>query len=334
MPMPSEAFEGYPLVTSGDIPLPRKAKVGIPRLAIALTNRSIKGAHPMLYGREVPVLREQDVRVVTAQSMSSFSQEVAGRIFHSETLAYDEARAQELGSNGIHSVEASFMTMVDYPGRPILVLDSYVEELIPYGEVILSEILATMFIHEHFHRIPVTRDLLLHQGDHLFKQIAFSGQIAQLNLMPDGATKDALHRHLERFMDRVGSRPAMLRFLGGLASVYALDELDGKFRRVVDNGYDTNEGLIELLAEAPRVQLMQEVVKNHTTADAASINSAIAEAQGIDSSVYIQQYTPDQIKEYCMGLGLSSNALILGAYRESRFAQLHSELMPGVLYRT
>ncbi len=330
--MPFERFEGFEIVDHSRVPLPPRAKVPAPGLAIKLANRSLKAAYKGNFGREIPVLTENDVRIVNRQDFPLYVDAAAQRVYHSHAIAYQEARDLHSGRPA-NPVYASLVTIWGRSGMPVLIFKDYLNRLSQHGELAASEILAFMLIHEGLHRTPARLCTLPDLGNLLYEKVALSTRLHEIELADENSQrdKDFLLERLRIIDGYARPRPKFLQSNGAMTQLYCLDE-DSRMRKLLDNGYDLNEGVVELLSQKPRQFLMEEVRKRHNREQAEAIVRAFENAQGRDSSVYITRLTPRFTADYCSRLGLENTDSILQAHLAGNFASLHIQHLPDELY--
>lgn len=331
--MKAETFEGHPILGPEKIPLPPRLKISVPNLAVSLVNRSLKAAYPNFYGKEIPVLKDSDILVVSQQGFDQFSDSIINKVFHPITHVYDKKKEQET-DKPLEQISSSMITFWDYPGRPILILERYMNEVGQFGNLVAAEVLASMLIHENIHRVPRVFDIPLKPEDPATKTIALSTQMTVSHLLDENPQGESRKR-LNELNRNIITRPAMLRMFGALAITYCLNETDRRMRRVADNGYDMNEAIVELLAKSPRKYLMTEIANNHNNdGEGRRVISALEYAQGKDSSVRIQQYPPEMALNFCSDLGLRDETSIFRTYANSRLPVLHTRTKPKMVYPT
>lgn len=327
---PENSSEQYETPNIDNLPLPSRGRLTVPSQAISLVNRSIKAAYPQLYKRDIPLLTEKDVRICSKSQMDSFDELMLSAQAHPLALACQAARNQHFGISA-GSLNVSMKTISERFDRPILITDTFFQSLVPFGELTLSEVLAFMLIHENLHRVGGQRDLVINTEEPIYTGVALAVRTSEIHFTAN-KNKSFLQDQLDIIDEYASSHTALLRVDGALAQLYSPDEEDGQMKRLLDNGYDLNEALVEFISEGPRKKLFELIYKNHHPLEAAELVEVLNDNQNKTATMYAVRIPRDILMDYCRDLGLATEEEIVQSYLQGEYPLLHAQRLPNEIY--
>lgn len=317
------------LLAIKDIPLPEQGPRTLPPRSFRLVNQSFRDGLPSVRNR-IPQLMEQDVRVVKDAGYRQYAEAVRREIGHSHWFPL--AAEGQAGPVGVSSQgKFEFATMSLLPGRPIFFTESFLTQHDGLPNAVTMQCLAYLLIHEHLHKIAASQEMALTSDHPMLQSVGLADYVDTVIGTTDKALRGARNVKYMETLQFVQERQPVLRVDGALAELYCLDEERG-LRKFMDNGYDINEGVVELLAEEPRKSLLREIKFSSRSNITEGLIKILQDPENSTATVHRRRRDKVFIQEYLSKLGLGNQADIFVAFQEGRIPILHAEKFPNVCY--
>lgn len=306
--------------TTSHIPLPEASKiVSVPRESIQLVNEALQASYPeqahLFYE-----LQPQHVRVVSYAALAEFASEQ----IEAMTQATPGRRMQELldswGSERTAPIPYSWSMQGERPGKPIVASEPEITKV----RDMRQEQLSFPLIHEDIHRVARPITLIAREYPELV-DLAFSvDRFILESTEPEKRT--ALEEHLQWMQEYVANNPSYIVITGAHMTLVARE--GDKYHLVTQAGYDTNEALVECLADAPKDKVAEVVKKKYPEGAYFLVKQNTESQRGAQGSYKLQNLYP-KIDELMSKLGLNSKEEIMEAYIFGRIPFLWLQNRPS-----
>ncbi len=317
-------LEGVPLRTEDSMfsdymepiktPLPERSRLNIPTKSIQLVNQCLKASFPQQFGREIPKLNPQDIRVITNGNWEDYFKARYAEAGHSKVIA-DAAEMPRA------AIEPDFAVIPELPDKPIFFKESMLTHLSGVPKSAAEGLIAFWLIHENLHRAPKTRVITDLEDTNLVK-IGISSDLKPIFMEEDSKARNELVEKFSNLGDYILSNGPKVRIEGAIVSVFCRDE-DGKLKQIAGRGYDMNEHITERLSLAPRQKLLQMIKEDKSLTNQDWFINLL---QGNGSaSAKVEILDPQVANSYLESLGIVSDADLLKAYIEGQIPFLHIE---------
>jgi len=306
-------------------PLPEKSKkIEINEFTINLVNKALKRSFPFEYGTIIPILRSEDVIVLSDKDYTEYSFQSHLKLIHSSNI---------LGPKDYPGIKSSYskmdMQVVTYlPWKPILVKESFIVDRYKSSptKACADIIFAYLLIHEAIHRITSQRSHQLKYTPYesfIYKAF-FRGRLAgnpERKIVTDSTRRKVESSNV--FGTNLGIN-------GAIVSLNYVDK-DSKLKRTEMTGYDINEAIVEYLSNIARESLVLDTQTEYPR-ESGAIKKTLRADDVSSVSIIHGEYSTTKLRAYLRKIKLLGIRDLMIAFKNGKIPQLHMQYCPDEDY--